>query len=99
MYYRMRTYYAADADHEVATRIFKAYVQPVHERHGAQLVGRWLTEDRRLVVIWAYPDEAACAQTLEAVRTDPVTRSTQAEREATGLASFEREEVFMTSTL
>jgi hypothetical protein len=49
----------------------------VQLRHGARLVGRWETEDDRVVAIWEYDDRATYERIKAAVSQDP-DRSTSA---------------------
>jgi hypothetical protein len=59
---------------------FREHLLPVQLRHGARLVGRWETEDGRVVAVWEYDDRAACERIQAAVRRDP----TRAEPRSTG---------------
>jgi NIPSNAP protein len=59
---------------------FRTYLLPVQLRHGARLVGRWETEDGRVVAIWEYDDLAAYERIQAAVRADPGFRRAQEQR-------------------
>jgi hypothetical protein len=98
MFYRMRVY-EPSRDDDRATRLFEEFVRPVHERHGAVLIGRWRTFEGRTVVIWKYDSEEDCRRVLAAAAVDPEIRDSQPLREAGGLAGVERQEWFMTSTV
>jgi hypothetical protein len=54
MLYRMRIYQAVTENLPVFHEFFCAFLLPVQLRHGARLVGRWETEDGRVVAIWEY---------------------------------------------
>ena len=99
MYYRMRTYNIPNVDIATSTTIFQSMVRPVHELLGARLVGRWLTDDRCLVVIWEYDSEKHCQDVLSSVKNDPELIRSTAMREASGTAAADRKEVFMRSTI
>lgn len=55
----MRIYQAVTENLPVFHEFFCAFLLPVQLRHGARLVGRWETEDGRVVAIWEYDDRAA----------------------------------------
>ena len=52
MIYRMRTYQAVPESIERFNAFFEEHLLPTQLRHGARLVGRWSTEDGRIVAIW-----------------------------------------------
>ena len=72
---------------------------PVQLRHGARLVGRWETEDDRVVAVWEYDDRESYDRIEAAVRADPDSWRAQ-ERRRTDLPELftSMEETFMTST-
>ena len=49
MLYRMRIYSAVPENLAAFHEFFRDYLLPVQLRHGARLVGRWQTEDSRVV--------------------------------------------------
>ena len=51
MLYQMRIYQAVRENLPVFHDFFRAWLLPVQLRHGARLVGRWETEDGRVVAI------------------------------------------------
>lgn len=98
MIYRMRIY-KPDAERlETSHKVFYDWVLPVHQKHGARLVGRWQSEDGRIVVLWEYDSRADCERVQRAVRDDVQSQGSEAERRAKGLLDVEREEWLMTST-
>jgi hypothetical protein len=50
----MRIYQAVKENLAVFHESFRTHLLPVHLRHGARLVGRWETQDGRVVAIWEY---------------------------------------------
>jgi hypothetical protein len=54
--YRMRIYQAVPENLPVFHEFFRAHLLPVQLRHGSRLVGRWETEDGRVVAVWEYDD-------------------------------------------
>ena len=99
MIYRMRIYQAVRGNLPVFHRFFRERLLPVQLRHGARLVGRWETEDGRVVAIWEYDDMAAYERIEQAVRGDPDSALAQEHRKTLGQLFTSREEVFMTSTV
>jgi NIPSNAP len=95
----MRIYQTVRENLPVFHEFFRTYLLPVQLRHGARLVGRWETEDGRVVAIWEYNDAAAYEQIQAAVRADP--DSEVARQHRTDLPSLitATEEVFMSSTV
>ena len=81
-------------------QFFQDWLLPVQQRHGARLVGRWETDDQRVVAVWEYDDEYAYARIDEAVRADPDSHAAQIYRRAELPEFFTgRQEVLMRSTL
>lgn len=80
MIYRMRIYQAVSENLPVFHDFFRTFLLPVQLRHGARLVGRWETEDCRVVAIWEYDDRAAYERIEAAVRADPDSRHAQQHR-------------------
>lgn len=99
MIYRMRIYQAVTENLPAFHRFFREYLLPVQLRHGARLVGRWETEDGRVVAVWEYDDRAAYERIERAVSQDQASAAAQEYRKALGPLFTSREEVFMTSTV
>jgi hypothetical protein len=74
---------------------FRNHLLPVQERHGARLVGRWETEDGRVVAVWEYDSREAYERIRSAVESDPASLAAQRYRATIGQLFTEREEVFM----
>jgi hypothetical protein len=99
MLYRMRVYHAVPASLPAFHRFFRERLLPVQLRHGARLVGRWETEDGRVVAVWEYDNRQSCERIEAAVRADPDSRRAQEHRRTHLPELFtSMEETFMTST-
>ncbi len=99
MIYRMRIYETVRESLPLFHDFFREYLLPVQLRHGARLVGRWETEDGRVVAVWEYDDRATYDRIQAAVGSDP--DSVRANQYRASLPSLitAREETFMTSTV
>ncbi len=95
----MRIYKAVGENLPAFHRFFRERLLPVQLRHGARLVGRWQTQDGRVVAVWEDDDMAAYERIEQAVRGDPDSAAAQEHRKTMGPFFTEREEVFMTSTM
>jgi hypothetical protein len=91
----MRIYQAVRENLPVFHDFFRTWLLPVQLRHGARLVGRWQTEDGRVVAIWEYDDRPAYERIEAAVRADPGSRRAQEHRARLPLLMTATEEVFM----
>lgn len=98
MLYRMRIYRVVAANLPAFHDFFRHRLLPIQQRHGARLVGRWETEDDRVVAIWEYDDRAAYERIETAVRADPETQRAQERRKMLPAFFTDYEEVFMRST-
>ncbi len=100
MLYRMRTYRAVPEHLDAFNEFFHSRLLPVQLRHGARLVGRWVTEDGRIVAIWEYDDRESYERIEAAVRQDPDSAAAQQFRHHSLPRLFDQqEEVFMTKTV
>jgi hypothetical protein len=93
--YRLRIYKAVPENLTVFHDFFREHLLPVQERHGARLVGRWETQDSRVIAIWEYDSREAYERINSAVASDPASRSAQEYRATLAPLFTEREEVFM----
>lgn len=100
MVYRLRIYKLVPEHAEIFREFFLTRLLPVQLLHGARLIGRWQTEDDRVVAIWEYDSDDEYRRIDEAVRADPEFIAAQRHRRA-ALPSFftVREEVLMHSTV
>ena len=99
MIYRMRIYQAVPENLETFNRFFEQHLLPTQLRHGARLVGRWATEDARVVAIWEYDSREEYERIQEAVAGDPDTARAQAVRVTLPALFTSLSETIMTSTL
>jgi hypothetical protein len=93
--YRLRIYKAVPENLGAFHDFFRDHLLPIQERHGARLVGRWETEDGRVVAVWEYDDRETYERINAAVVADPASDVAQRHRATLGPFFTEREEVFM----
>lgn len=98
MFYRMRTYQAVQANLSDFHRLFYEHLLPIQRRHGAVLVGRWETEDHRVIAIWEYESRDDFQRIHRAVRDDPDTAVAQEIRRTLGPLFTEKDDTFMVGT-
>ena len=98
MIYRMRIYRAVPENLAAFHEFFREYLLPVQLRHGARLVGRWQTEDDRVVAVWEYDDRQAYERIDAAVRADPDSQRAQKRRACLPVLFTAKDETFMSST-
>jgi len=99
MLHRMRIYQAVTENLPVFHEFFCGFLFPVQLRHGARLVGRWETEDGRVVAIWEYGDRAAYERIEAAVRADPDSRRAQEHRRQLPALMTATDETFMSPAI
>ena len=99
MLYRMRIYQAVPANLPAFHDYFREYLLPVQQRHGARLVGRWETEDNRVVAIWEYDDREAYERVQAAVESDPDFIAAQKHWDNLPPLFTEKNDVLMVSTV
>lgn len=99
MLYRMRIYQAVPAHLPAFHDHFRDHLLPVQQRHGARLVGRWETEDDRVVAIWEYDDREAYERVQAAVQADPDFIAAQKYEATLPPLYTEKKDVLMTSTV
>jgi len=95
MIYRMRIYRAVPQNLPIFHEFFRTHLLPVQLCHGARLLGRWETEDGRVVAVWEYDDREAYERVQAAVAADPATRRAQDVRRGLPALFTEKDEVFM----
>ncbi|MEN8113899.1 MAG: NIPSNAP family protein [Actinomycetota bacterium] len=98
MFYRMRTYQAVKENLADFHVYFHKRLLPIQERHGARLVGRWETEDHRVVSIWEYDSREEYQRVHRAVRDDPDTAFAEEIRRTLGPLYTNMSEVFALAT-
>ena len=99
MIYRLRIYKAVPEKLPAFHEFFRDYLLPIQTRHGARLVGRWETDDQRVVAVWEYDDRGSYERIEAAVRADPASHDAQTHRASLGTLYGERDEIFMRSTV
>ena len=99
MIYRMRTYDGVKENVEAFNAFFANHLLPVQIRHGARLIGRWHTEDDRIVAVWEYDSRERYEQIQAAVRADPDSAKAQEIRKALATLYRSMQETFMESTV
>lgn len=97
MVIRMRIY-DTTASNPSATHIFFEKVKPVHERHGATFMGRFIDEKGRHVVMWSYPDLKAMVDIQQRVEKDEETIRNRPLRMSAGLHGVPFEEFILHPT-
>src|SRR5689334_7039671 len=95
----MRIYQAVPENLPAFNEFFRRWLLPLQQRHGARLVGRWESEDGRVVAVWEYDDRAAYQRIESAVRRDPDLILAQQHRALLPPIITSKEEVFMSDTL
>lgn len=71
MYYRYRVYQAIPENETAFTELFLKWLLPVQLKHGARLVGRWVSTDHsKVFAIWEYDSAEAFAAIDQAVKDD-----------------------------
>lgn len=99
MIYRMRIYQAVPENMSSFHIFFREYLFPIQLKYGARLVGRWETEDARVVAVWEYDSIEDYQRINQAVRSDPDSATAQQYRKSLKPLFVEREETFMVSTV
>jgi hypothetical protein len=58
--YRIRTYVAVAENTENFNALFRDHLLPIQLRHGARLIGRWVSENAaHVTAVWEYDDFAS----------------------------------------
>jgi hypothetical protein len=91
----MRIYQAVPEHTSVFTTFFREYLLPVQTKHGAELVGRWLTDDSRFIAIWRYSSVAEYERIQAAISKDPDSLQAQERRKTLPVLFTGMEESFM----
>ncbi|MEJ7803676.1 MAG: NUDIX domain-containing protein [Candidatus Limnocylindria bacterium] len=99
MIYRMRIYQAIPDKLPEFHRFFNEHLLPIQVRHGARLVGRWETDDGRVVAIWEYDDRDAYQRIDRAVRGDPASTVAREAQASDGPLYTTYDQTLMSATL
>jgi hypothetical protein len=97
MVVRMRIYKTVDRQPS-SDLIFYDLVKPVHEKHGARFMGRYLDQNGQYVVLWQYSSEEEMVSIQQAVANDPETIATKEIRQKSGLHGVPFDEFMLKST-
>src|SRR6478672_12625236 len=96
----MRTYRVVAGKLDAFTALFEQHLLPIQLRHGARLIGRWVTpDDERVVALWAYDSEEELGRIGALVRTDPASTAARARREELEPLLMSTDEVLLRSTI
>jgi len=95
----MRIYSGLAPNVDAFNAFFTNYLLPNQMKHGARLVGRWQTEDDRIVAIWAYDSREAYERIEDAVRRDPLAAEARSIRESLPRLYERMEETFTIPTV
>jgi hypothetical protein len=95
----MRIYSGVAPNVDAFNAFFFHYLLPNQTKHGARLVGRWQTEDDRIVAIWAYDSRDAYERIEDEVRRDPLAAEARSMRESLPRLYESVEETFMVPTV
>src|SRR6185312_3520028 len=95
----MRIYQAVPENLPVFHEFFRRWLLPIQQRHRARLIGRWETDDGRVVAVREYDDRAAYQRIESAVRQDPDLILAQQHRALLPPLITSEEEVVMSRTL
>jgi 8-oxo-dGTP diphosphatase len=99
MIYRRRTYRVLPEQVDVFTEFFHECLLPNQMKHGARLVGRWVSEARdEVVAIWEYESREEFEQIQERVRADELHRQAQERRRELGELFVEVKEDWLEAT-
>jgi hypothetical protein len=99
MIFRLRIYDGVQANVTTFNAFFERHLLPVQIRHGARFIGRWHTEDDRIVAVWEYDDRERYEQIQAAVRADPDSAKAQEILKALPALYRSVQETFMESTV
>ncbi|MCF6411191.1 NUDIX domain-containing protein [Pseudalkalibacillus salsuginis] len=81
MIFRKKTYHIKPEGLEAVTDFFHTYLLPNQWKHGAKLVGRWVSEDKcNITAVWQYESYEAYEQIEKRVRTDELHTQAQAKK-------------------
>lgn len=97
MVIRMRIY-NTNGENPEADHVFYTLVKPVHERHGARFLGRYMDKKGRHVVMWGYSSEDDMKEIQLRVAQDPETLKNKDVRLNQGLHGTEFEELILYPT-
>lgn len=96
MIYRRKAYKIQPENLEKFNEFFLHYLLPNQLKHGAKLIGRWVSEDQsEIEAIWEYESKAAYDRIEEQVRNDDLHLQAQERRQELGELYTESKQDFM----
>lgn len=99
MFYRKKSYEIEPDMLETFNEFFHDYLYPNQLKHGAELVGRWTTDDhRKIYAIWAYKSKEDYERIEEMVRADPMHDMAQKRRQSLPPLMLSSNQEFMEAT-
>lgn len=99
MIYRKKTYEINPDYLEAFNNFFHTYLLPNQWKHGAKLVGRWVSEDKRqITAIWEYESIEAYEKIEAEVRSDDLHREAQGKRSTIASAILSSKQEFIEAT-
>jgi hypothetical protein len=97
--YRRRLYRVDPARADAFTRFFEEHLMPLQMEHGAELIGRWISEDRtQIMALWRYRDRAEYEAIERRIEADPASPGVKAIRRTLEPLFVETSQDFWTST-
>lgn len=99
MIYRMRTYKAIKEKLGLFHEYFSKYLLTIHLKHGTRLIGRWETEDGRVVAIFEYDNKESYQRISGAIEKDPEFTKALEYRKLVDPLFDDYQDTFMVSTL
>ncbi len=99
MIFRRKVYKVRPEQVEPFTRFFEEYLLPNQLKHGAEIVGRWVSEDRsEIIALWRYRSRADYERIEGLVRQDEMHRRAQERRRELGDLFLESSQDFLEPT-
>jgi L-rhamnose mutarotase len=96
MVIRLRIYHTREQNKD-ADKVFYELVKPVHEKHGARFIGRYMDETGKHFVMWEYESKEELHRIQNLVANDPQTIFNKESRLKSGLHAVEFDEYILES--
>lgn len=99
MLYRRKTYRIRPEKLDAFTDFFHTYLYPNQVRHGAKLVGRWVSDAQdEIVAIWEYENMEQYEQIEQMIRKSELHQLAKEKQQEIGELYLESKQDFLTST-
>jgi 8-oxo-dGTP diphosphatase len=99
MLYRRKTYTIEPSMYKTFTNFFHTYLLPNQLTHGAELVGRWVNEEKtEIMALWAYTDRTHYEAVDAAIRASDLHVEAQTYRKTLPPLFLTGKEDFLSST-